>query len=57
MNAAEAVGDDRIQMKSRGYVVPDAFTHGTAAQRKKWFLKGFRTGDINEGDTFASSGL
>ena len=46
MNAAEAVGDDRIQMKSQGYVVPDAFTHGTAAQRKKWFLKGFRTGDI-----------
>ena len=57
MNAAEAVGDDRIQMKSRGYVVPDAFTHGTSAQRKKWFMKGFRTGDISEGDTFASSGL
>ncbi len=57
MNAAEAVGDDRIQMKAQGYVVPDAFTHGTAAQRKKWFLKGFRTGDINEGDTFDSSNL
>jgi predicted metalloprotease len=57
MNAAEAVGDDRIQMKSQGYVVPDAFTHGTAAQRKKWFMKGYRTGDINEGDTFSSSNL
>ncbi len=57
MNAAEAVGDDRIQMKSQGYVVPDAFTHGTAAQRKKWFMKGFMTGDINEGDTFDSSNL
>jgi uncharacterized protein len=57
MNAAEAVGDDRIQMKSQGYVVPDAFTHGTAAQRKKWFMKGFISGDINEGDTFDSSNL
>jgi predicted metalloprotease len=57
MNAAEAVGDDRIQMKTRGYIVPDAFTHGTAAQRKKWFMKGFRTGDIRQGDTFASTDL
>jgi uncharacterized protein len=57
MNAAEAVGDDRIQMKTQGYVVPDAFTHGTAAQRKKWFMKGYTTGDIKEGDTFASSNL
>jgi predicted metalloprotease len=57
MNAAEAVGDDRIQMKSQGYIVPDAFTHGTAAQRKKWFMKGYRTGDISQGDTFASSNL
>lgn len=57
MNAAEAVGDDRIQMKTQGYVVPDAFTHGTAAQRKKWFMKGYTTGDINEGDTFESSNL
>lgn len=57
MNAAEAVGDDRIQMKSQGYIVPDAFTHGTAAQRKKWFMKGYKTGDISQGDTFASSNL
>lgn len=57
MNAAEAVGDDRIQMKTQGYVVPDAFTHGTAAQRKSWFMKGYRTGDLQEGDTFASSNM
>lgn len=55
MNAAEAVGDDRIQMQTQGYVVPDAFTHGTAAQRKKWFMKGYTTGDIEQGNTFASS--
>jgi predicted metalloprotease len=47
--AAGAVGDDRIQMKSQGYVVPDAFTHGTSEQRKGWFLKGFKTGDLNQG--------
>lgn len=54
VNAAAAVGDDRIQMQSQGYVVPDAFTHGTSEQRKSWFMKGFRTGDLNEGDTFSS---
>lgn len=53
LNAAQAVGDDRIQMKSQGYVVPDAFTHGTSEQRKSWFLKGFKTGDISQGDTFS----
>jgi len=53
VNAAGAVGDDRIQMQSQGYVVPDAFTHGTAEQRKTWFLKGFRTGDLNQGETFS----
>jgi hypothetical protein len=53
MNAASAVGDDRIQMQSQGYVVPDAFTHGTSEQRKSWFLKGFRSGDLEEGDTFS----
>ena len=52
MNAAAAVGDDKIQMENQGYVVPDSFTHGTSAQRVKWFKLGFTTGDINKGDTF-----
>lgn len=52
LNAASAVGDDRIQMKTRGYVVPDSFTHGTSEQRKKWLSKGIETGDVNQGDTF-----
>ncbi len=52
MNAAQAVGDDRIQMQSRGYVVPDSFTHGTSEQRMTWFKKGFETGNVNKGDTF-----
>lgn len=52
MNAAQAVGDDRIQKQSQGYVVPDSFTHGTSAQRMKWFKKGFETGNVNNGDTF-----
>lgn len=52
MNAAQAVGDDRIQMQSRGYVVPDSFTHGTSQQRMSWFKKGFETGNVNNGDTF-----
>ncbi|MHB8054955.1 MAG: KPN_02809 family neutral zinc metallopeptidase [Candidatus Aminicenantales bacterium] len=52
MNAASAVGDDRIMKQTQGYVVPDAFTHGTSEQRVRWFTKGFQTGDINQGDTF-----
>lgn len=52
LNAASAVGDDRIQKSTQGYVVPESFTHGTSEQRKNWFYKGFRTGDINQGDTF-----
>jgi len=55
LNAANAIGDDRLQQQSRGYVVPDAFTHGTSAQRVFWFKKGFQTGDINQGDTFNSN--
>jgi hypothetical protein len=57
MNAAEAVGDDRIQKQSQGYVVPDSFTHGTSAQRMKWFKKGFETGNVNNGDTFAKNAI
>ncbi len=52
MNAAQAVGDDRIQKQSQGYVVPDSFTHGTSKQRMTWFMKGFETGNVNNGDTF-----
>lgn len=57
MNAASAVGDDRIMRQSQGYVVPDAFTHGTSEQRVRWFTKGYRTGDPNEGDTFNAGQL
>jgi len=53
LNAASAVGDDRIQMKTQGYVVPDSFTHGTSEQRKNWLAKGIQTGDIRQGDTFS----
>ena len=52
LGAAAAVGDDRIQKQSQGYVVPDAFTHGTSAQRLAWFRRGFETGDLSQGDTF-----
>jgi predicted metalloprotease len=52
MRAASAVGDDRLQSKSRGYVVPDSFTHGTSEQRARWFRRGYETGDIRQGDTF-----
>jgi predicted metalloprotease len=55
LNAASAVGDDRIQRQQQGYVVPDAFTHGTSEQRVRWFKKGLETGDINQGDTFGAS--
>lgn len=54
LNAANAIGDDRLQKESQGYVVPDAFTHGTSAQRVYWFKKGFETGDLNQGNTFGS---
>ena len=54
VNAAAAVGDDRLQRKYSGRVVPDAFTHGTSEQRARWFIKGFRTGDISQGDTFSA---
>ncbi|MZQ99190.1 MAG: metalloprotease [Acidaminobacter sp.] len=57
MNAASAVGDDRIQMQSQGYVVPDSFTHGTSEQRRSWFYKGFESGDLSGGDTFSSNDL
>jgi predicted metalloprotease len=57
LNAANAIGDDKLQKQAQGEVVPDAFTHGTSAQRMYWFKKGFETGDINQGDTFSSNQL
>jgi predicted metalloprotease len=57
MNAAAAVGDDRIMKQQQGYVVPDAFTHGTSAQRVRWFNKGLKSGDMRQGDTFAAGEL
>jgi predicted metalloprotease len=57
LNAASAIGDDRLQEEAQGRVVPDSFTHGTSEQRMRWFKKGLETGDINQGDTFASENL
>ena len=53
LQAANAIGDDRLQMQTQGYVVPDAFTHGTSEQRMYWFKKGYETGDLSQGDTFS----
>lgn len=57
LRAANAIGDDTIQKRSRGYVVPDSFTHGTSEQRMRWFLKGFKSGDMTQGDTFNTKAL
>lgn len=57
LNAANAIGDDRLQKTSQGYVVPESFTHGTSKQRAYWFKKGFDTGDIKQGDTFNDPSL
>jgi uncharacterized protein len=57
MRAASAVGDDRLQYRSRGYVVPDSFTHGTSEQRVRWFRRGYETGDLSQGDTFNAPDL
>lgn len=57
LSAANAVGDDAIQKKTQGEIVPDAFTHGTSEQRMYWFKKGYQTGDLKQGNTFDSLGL
>nr|WP_299201158.1 neutral zinc metallopeptidase [uncultured Brumimicrobium sp.] len=57
LSAAHAVGDDAIQKRMQGHVTPDSFTHGTSAQRKRWFTKGFKTGDIKQGDTYTAEDL
>jgi len=57
LNAANAIGDDKLQKQAQGYVVPDSFTHGTSAQRMRWFTKGYESGDVKQGDTFATRSL
>ncbi len=49
LNAAQAIGDDKLQYEAQGYIVPESFTHGTSQQRMTWFTKGFETGDLNQG--------
>jgi predicted metalloprotease len=57
LQAASAVGDDQIQRRTTGYIVPESFTHGTSEQRLRWFRKGYESGDIRQGDTFNASSL
>ena len=56
MQTASAIGDDRLQRQSQGYVVPDAFTHGTSEQRTRWFMTGLKSGQIEGCDTFKATG-
>jgi hypothetical protein len=57
LKAASAVGDDRLQMQAQGYVVPEGFTHGTSAQRVRWFRRGLDSGDLRRCDTFGAAQL
>lgn len=57
LNAATAIGDDRLQRQAQGRVVPDSFTHGTSAQRVRWFRRGFESGDLKACDTFGAAAL
>ncbi len=57
LRAASAIGDDKIQRQTSGYIVPDSFTHGTSEQRFRWFKKGYDTGDMRQGDTFNATSL
>jgi predicted metalloprotease len=57
LRAASVIGDDTLQRRSKGYVVPESFTHGTSEQRVRWFRKGYETGDLRQGDTFAARDL
>jgi predicted metalloprotease len=57
LTAASAIGDDQIQRRTSGSVVPDSFTHGTSEQRLRWFRKGYETGDMQQGDTFNAQDL
>jgi predicted metalloprotease len=57
LQTATAIGDDRLQKEAQGYVVPDSFTHGTSEQRKRWFLNGFNSGQVNACNTMSASSL
>jgi uncharacterized protein len=57
LQTAAAIGDDRLQKETQGYVVPDSFTHGTSAQRRRWFLNGFNSGDVNACNTLKADSL
>jgi predicted metalloprotease len=57
LDAASAVGDDRLQKRSRGYVVPESFTHGSSEQRARWFTRGLESGDMNQCDAFGAQNL
>ena len=57
LNAASAIGDDMIQRRTQGHVVPDAFTHGSSAQRVSWFKRGFERGEMQACDTFGTDSL
>jgi uncharacterized protein len=57
LQTASAIGDDRLQQEARGYAIPDSFTHGTSAQRKRWFSTGFKEGQVKGCDTFSAAAL
>ncbi|MGB6730685.1 MAG: neutral zinc metallopeptidase, partial [Xanthobacteraceae bacterium] len=57
LQTASAIGDDRLQKEMQGYVVPDSFTHGTSAQRKRWFSNGFNSGQLSACDTMSAGSL
>lgn len=57
LNAASQIGDDRLQQQAQGYIVPDSFTHGSSQQRKRWFIQGIKTGDLNQCNTFSAASL
>jgi hypothetical protein len=57
LNAASQIGDDRLQRQARGHVAPDSFTHGSSAQRVRWFRRGLESGELAQCDTFKAAAL